>query len=321
MEQCDLSFPSKWSDTCSHRGKPNHTTTGCEFKRQWRHRELFLCSGQGWLTGSSSQKSRTRALLIPRCCYLSTHHHFTTPGCLNMKNNPLVFLLHILALPSASHLACYQPLLWTQVATTSGSLTNWNLWLWSCSDSRPTVGASWCWKAKKDHVNVFFFPTVQTGVCKTTQFMPWVPFHQPSHQCQAKLPLPGERKSSEWVKKGVWSSMALCQPQGCIHEPAVPSTAEPPGPQAQLWPRRVELPHTWEQHKWQGEAVPPPARAQDHGTQASTFSHSITNTAACPSTQRCLKEEVLNMNFSVLKHFKPRSPRNPSGLFVCCTTS
>lgn len=119
-----------------------------------------------------------------------------------MKNNPLVFLLHILALPSASHLACYQPLLWTQVATTSGSLTNWNLWLWSCSDSRPTVGASWCWKAKKDHVNVFFFPTVQTGVCKTTQFMPWVPFHQPSHQCQAKLPLPGERKSSEWVKQG-----------------------------------------------------------------------------------------------------------------------
>lgn len=195
-----LSPPNEVTRSC--RGKPNHTTTRCEFKRQWRHRELFLCSAQGWLTGSSSQTSRTRAVLIPRCCYLSTHHHFRTPGCLNMKNNPLVFLLHILALPSASHLAFYQPLLTMLLQPLAPSQTE----IFGF-DPAENPDPQWGWAAvgkprKTMYIYIFFSPTVQTGVCKTAQFMPWEPFHQPSHQHQAKPSLPGERKSSRWVKKG-----------------------------------------------------------------------------------------------------------------------
>lgn len=73
------------------------------------------------------------------------------------------------------------------------------------------------------YIYIFFSPTVQTGVCKIAQFMPWEPFHQPSHQHQAKPPLPGERKSSHWVKKG----SGCPQPQECIQQPGIPSTADP----------------------------------------------------------------------------------------------
>lgn len=242
-------------------------------------RELLLCSAQGWLTGSSSQTSRTRALLIPQCCYLSTHRHFRTAGCLNKKNNPLVFLLHILALPSASHLARYQPLpttcccsLWLPHKLKSLALIL--QWI------KTHMGVSWCWKAEKDHVYIWktmyiFFPSqFRLGCVKLPSLCPWNSFTIPD---TSKTSPAWWKKKLLVGKKRVWLSMAWCEPQECIHQPGAPSTADPlgspstPGPQGRL--------STW------GSATP--SKAQ--GTQ-STFTKPL-QTPGCHSAQRCFIQE------------------------------
>lgn len=81
-------------------------------------------------------------------------------------------------------------------------------------------------------------------------------------------------------------SIALCQPQECIHQPGVPPTADPLGsPSTPGHQGRLSCPTA--------EAVPPPARAQAQGTQTQTspFTNSITNPPGCPSAQRCFIQE------------------------------